>query len=153
MSRIFERLFLRGNGRKVGRARQQRLGRVEELEPRLALSTIVEDDNWRFEEGGLKDLNTGLVWSQSFQERTGSLWTYEPAVNQANNLVEGGYDDWRLPTQGELQEAAAHGFGNHYVYSATAAPAAYWSSTKCNGPGGSRHVNVSTFEGATTCHM
>lgn len=42
-----------------------------------------------------------VSWSQEF---AGS-WTWSAAKNQAANLVEGGYSDWRLPTRAEFQSA------------------------------------------------
>lgn len=46
-----------------------------------------------------------LSWSQPF---AGS-WTWAGATTQAQNLVEAGFNDWRLPTRAELQAAVQAG--------------------------------------------
>lgn len=46
-----------------------------------------------------------ISWSQPF---AGS-WTWAGATTQAQNLVEAGFNDWRLPTRTELQTALQTG--------------------------------------------
>lgn len=73
---------------------------------------IVNDAAWTTADGGCKDLATGLVWSLA---APGSVsWDY--ARNYGANLVEGGFDDWRMPTEAELQAAWANGAPTHLAY-------------------------------------
>ena len=66
-------------------------------------------------DGGCKDVKTGRVWSRNAvsPERGGSFWTFTGAKNLCSNLVEGGYDDWRLPTYTELKTVSANGAGTY----------------------------------------
>lgn len=71
------------------------------------------------QEGGTKDLLTGLVWSDSYSTISGSIWTWGPAQQQAaayavyerdaSGTVVAVYDDWRVPTVAELQMAIRDG--------------------------------------------
>lgn len=45
------------------------------------------------------DNNTNLMWQQIPSD---DQMTYEQAVEYCENLVLGGYDDWRLPTSKEM---------------------------------------------------
>lgn len=76
---------------------------------------LIEDGNFASVEGGCKDLKTGRVWSKNAgaPDRTRSFYTYAPAVSYCSNLVEGGYDDWRLPTRDELVRVADNGAGTY----------------------------------------
>ena len=66
-----------------------------------------DDMSWATEDGGCKDLSTGLVWSL----RTGnSTWFF--AKQFAADLPEGGFTDWRLPTKAELETAFQHTAAN-----------------------------------------
>jgi len=49
-------------------------------------------------DGTITDLNTGLTWQKMMQEKM----TYEEALQAAESLELGGYDDWRIPTIKEL---------------------------------------------------
>ncbi len=72
-----------------------------------------------YQEGGYKDLQTGLVWSQSQFIETGSSWlTWDLATSRAAaysvegldaNGVSTLYEDWRLPTVTEVQQAIRNG--------------------------------------------
>lgn len=64
---------------------------------------------WTWEQGGLLDGSTGLVWSQSHRAETGSWWSWNGAKTRAANYVVATYDDWRVPTVKELQTAIANG--------------------------------------------
>ena len=64
---------------------------------------------WTWEQGGLLDGSTGLVWSQSQIKETGSLWTWNGAKTRAADYVVATYDDWRVPTVKQLQTAIANG--------------------------------------------
>lgn len=48
--------------------------------------------------GTITDLNTGLMWQQDPGEKI----TWEAAIENAETLTLGGYDDWRVPTITEL---------------------------------------------------
>ena len=49
--------------------------------------------------GVIKDNATGLVWQQDTAPGT---YTWQQAIEYCENLILGGYDDWRLPTIKEL---------------------------------------------------
>ena len=46
-----------------------------------------------------KDSSSGLIWSA----RSGGYMVWNDAINQCDNLLEGYYTDWRLPTISELR--------------------------------------------------
>jgi hypothetical protein len=106
-----------------GRARRKL--RYETVETRTLLACTVVDENWVDGGGGCKDANSQLVWSLSGVETTGSNFTQAGAKQFANNLVQGGFSDWRLPTKAELEEAAGHGLRNH----ANFGNGHFWTST------------------------
>ncbi|MBK5253344.1 MAG: DUF1566 domain-containing protein [Peptostreptococcaceae bacterium] len=54
------------------------------------------------EDGTITDMNTGLIWQQEVSD----TMSYEDAIEYAENLDVGGYDDWRLPTIKELYSLA-----------------------------------------------
>ncbi len=61
----------------------------------------------------MKDRISGLIWSESYpvsgaDAQTYSL-TWSEAVDHCNALVFGGFGDWRLPTQKEMQDGYVHG--------------------------------------------
>lgn len=82
-----------------------------------AINPCKIEDATRFvtADGGCKDVRTGRVWSRNAlsPERGGSSWTFTGAKNLCSNLVEGGYDDWRLPTYTELKTVSANGAGTY----------------------------------------
>ena len=49
-------------------------------------------------DGTVTDISSGLAW----QQETASSMTWEEALSYCENLLLGGYDDWRLPTIKEL---------------------------------------------------
>ncbi len=60
-----------------------------------------------FQEGGLEDLNTGLVWSRSQIDEQGVLYTWSGAQVSASRYAVSDYDaagqpvlydDWRMAT-------------------------------------------------------
>ena len=50
-------------------------------------------------DGTVTDVNTGLTWQQA---PTSDDFTWQEAVDYANDLELGGYDDWRMPSAKEL---------------------------------------------------
>jgi hypothetical protein len=83
---------------------------VELLEQRLLLTCAVDGDGWASADGGCKDLRTGLVFSV---DQAGISYTWNGAVDHAERSVEGGFDDWRLPTIDEFVSARENGFNDH----------------------------------------
>lgn len=78
----------------------------------LTNACLIDDGGWVTADGGCTDVTTGLVWSLA---APGSVdWNY--AQNYGANLVEGGYSDWRMPTEAELQGAWANGAPTHLAY-------------------------------------
>jgi hypothetical protein len=70
---------------------------------------LTNDAAWTTANGGCQDQTSGLVWS-SLRNRSlmyNGPWAY--AVTDCDNLVEGGYSDWRLPTLNECIQAAHDG--------------------------------------------
>ncbi len=69
------------------------------------------------EDGGCKDLDTGLVWSSdtySAGSGTSSRLNSEELCDDLIAAPEGGgYTDWRLPTLGEMESAIANGLNDH----------------------------------------
>lgn len=89
-------------------------------------------------DGTVTDLDTGLMWQQVPSAAT----TWGGAITNAENLVLGGYSDWRLPNIKELQtltdytlatatsSAGAKACLHRFVFSTNSVAAtAYWSST------------------------
>ncbi len=88
----------------------------------------------------LQDRDSGLVWSVDFGfTDDGGIRSFDwgSANRGTQDLVEGGFDDWRLPTKTELEEAMSHGLANHW--GVLAQPYSLWTSTK----GGSGYWRVS----------
>jgi hypothetical protein len=83
------------------------------------------------------DRITQRYWSETFPTTgaapavTGSTWAN--AVARCNNLSFGGFTDWRLPTEHDLQTAAMHGFRDLWLSNSNFAPDAdnymFWSAT------------------------
>jgi hypothetical protein len=83
--------------------------------------------------GTVTDSLTGLMWTKN-ANLAGSTMTWYQAVDYCNNLIQGGYTDWRLPNVNELESLTnedepnsatwlnSQGFTNvQFSY--------YWSST------------------------
>ena len=100
--------------RSVGSRLRNRRLRLERLEGRRLLACFQVGENWIDAGGGCQDVATGLVWSQSTQDVGWGVGTYGPVVTWVDNLTQGGYTDWRMPTKNELLELAGHG-GRHNV--------------------------------------
>jgi hypothetical protein len=79
-------------------------------------------------DGGCRDNGTGRVWSRNAvsAERGGSMWTFNGGKGYCANLVEGGKDDWRMPTRDEMTLVAAHGAGTYLD--------AFWVKSGDGGP-------------------
>lgn len=65
----------------------------------FAINTMSYTDN---NDGTVTDAVTGLMWQQT--DVAAATWA--AAVDYCNNLVQGGYSDWRLPTLEELDSLA-----------------------------------------------
>ena len=82
--------------------------------------------------GTVTDSLTGLMWTKN-ANLPGSTMTWSQAVDYCNNLIQGGYTDWRLPNINELESLInddepyfavwlnSQGFSN--------VQSRYWSST------------------------
>lgn len=79
-----------------------------------------QDGAFATAEGGCLDLASGLVWSRKYAGRK-----HASARDTCRDLVEGGYDDWRLPTKAQLRAVGARG-GHDYL--AGGGGAFFWSS-------------------------
>jgi hypothetical protein len=72
---------------------------------------------------------TGLVWQRVV---SGFLVNWGPAKSLCEDLVLGGWDDWRLPTVVELRSIVDHTRGNPAINSdafPNAAAGVYWSAS------------------------
>lgn len=82
---------------------------------------ILNDAEWDSVDGGCADLSPdGLVWSVESKKATGVSHSYAAAVNYCNNLVEGGFADWRLPTKEEMVAISSRNAATHLNYSNSA---------------------------------
>lgn len=88
----------------------------------------LNDAAFNTQDGGCKDLATGLVWSIDSVKVQGFNNNYIGAVNYCANSTEGGQSDWRLPTKAEMTTVAANGAAAHLDY-AYGANNLRWSST------------------------
>ena len=82
-----------------------------------------DPDFWVTEDGGCKDVNTGVVYSWHAM----GVMVQQDAINYCEGLSEAGYDDWKLPSKDILLEAAdngAHGHLNFDTYDML-----FWSSS------------------------
>lgn len=86
-------------------------------------------------QGIVTDLVTGLVWQR---ESDGNWYTWNQARSYCDGLVQGGYQDWRLPTRIEL--VSLIDYTKSFPAIDTAFPNTlndgYWTSTKWAGGGG-----------------
>lgn len=85
---------------------------------------FLNDALWNSEEGGCRDLTTGLVWSED-SIILGMQNTWDGAQLYCQTLEEGGYDDWFLPSKDQMLEGAANGAAAHF----TMIDGIAWSST------------------------
>lgn len=115
---------------------------VESLEARKLLTVLPGDSwSWALAEGGLKDGDSGLVWSTSLPNWDWADYSY--ATSEVDNLQDGGQTDWRLPTKAELEEAMAHGLEHHHTKIDN-----YWHWTSTAGNNNKQHWQVNS-SGAT----
>jgi|GEM_PF-6415280 len=98
---------------------------------------ILDDTEWGSVDGGCRDLQAGgIVWSVESKKATGFSHNYASAVSYCNDLVEGGFDDWRLPTKTEMVTISFRNAATHLSY--LNSPLNWrWSSTP--GTGGSKN--------------
>jgi hypothetical protein len=96
----------------------------------------VNDTSFNSQDGGCKDLDTGLVWSPDLR---GVEYPHKPNATAhafcsqiLNQAAHGGFTDWRPPTVGETQEALANGLYTHLDYFSNGSPgdsaAYYWTA-------------------------
>lgn len=87
----------------------------------------VENDLYKSKDGGCKKLSTGLVWNN----RSINNLTWSSANNYCENLSEGNYNDWRLPTKTELDTAFTNNEANTFFNFNLNTPDnfGFWSST------------------------
>lgn len=70
-----------------------------------------QNSGWINLDGGIKDVKTGLVWgieSPNFGERN-----FSQSQSYAASLAEGGFGDWRFPTENEMLAAHTNGGVGH----------------------------------------
>ena len=106
---------------------------------------VIEDSAFVTAQGGCLDLATGLVWGRSTHDsHGGEITTWQSTVTYCDSLVEGGFDDWFLPSRNQALEVVAHGSATHL----NVVPNFYWwtSTTK----GGQRAWAVDLFGGRVT---
>jgi hypothetical protein len=80
----------------------------------------------------VQDNVTGLVWEVKTAANKDTTYTWENALNFAENLTLGGFSDWRLPTVKELSSIINRGRVNPAInttYFASTASDYYWSAT------------------------
>jgi hypothetical protein len=118
----------------------------ESLERRELFSVSTPEGNWAAAGGGMQDASTGLVWGGNLRSDVSSGYSYSEASLTVDNLVLGGYDDWRLPTKAELLEAFSHNTGNYFEN--------WWSSawTSDKGIGKGTHWAVSLSQGSAAIY-
>lgn len=92
---------------------------------------VVEDAAFETGNGGCQDLATALAWSTHTPAGPGG-WNWALANQTCEDLQEGGFSDWRLPTVEELQAANANGAPTHFDYPICGPNncCKYWSSKK-----------------------
>lgn len=87
--------------------------------------------------GMIYDSVNDITWQQNANHYGGPNWGYSTAYDWANNLVYGGYDDWRLASIFELNYLYTAG-----ITTSSQAPfnsiqsGTYWSSTCADDVGG-----------------
>lgn len=89
----------------------------------------VEDGSFATDDGGCKDLATGLVWGSPNMGVGGGSWTWAGAKNQIELSSEGGFTDWRMPSRDEWQAVIANGAVTHFAGSFSP-NGWYWTSKK-----------------------
>ncbi len=80
-------------------------------------------------DGTVTDPDTGLLWQEDTAPDT---YTWQEALEYAENLTLAGYSDWRLPNRNELQSLVDYSRFNPAIKPALAGKtysSGYWSST------------------------
>jgi hypothetical protein len=75
----------------------------------LALVVILAAATTARADGFYTDPHTGLTWSDSLTQLSGSWWTWQPAMQLAAAYSGDEETDWRLPTRQEYFDAAVDG--------------------------------------------
>jgi hypothetical protein len=103
---------------------------------------LVEDSAFATTQGGCLDLATGLVWGTSTHDLGGNaIGNWQDAMTNCDELVEGGFSDWFLPSRTQALDVVAHGSATHLNI---ATSFLWWTSTT---KGGQRAWAVNLFDG------
>jgi Protein of unknown function (DUF1566) len=100
---------------------------TQSVQPFSAPSLVVEyeREGFRFYKDVVVDTQSGLMWARDCNI-AGRSMTWDAAMEWAYRSGLGGYNDWRLPTKGELELIVTHGdmrqgvlaklFSRHFPY-------------------------------------
>ena len=96
------------------------IGKIETGEKQIKKVPVSANEKGRdgpfiaYDNGTVHDTRTGLMWPAKDNQKE---VTWEQARKYCENYTGGGYTDWRMPTQGELEELydknKKNWFGNH----------------------------------------
>jgi hypothetical protein len=103
---------------------------VEVLEERCVPTADPLPTDWGGPVGNRTNLYTGLSWYDYTQDGHG-IGDQPYATLWAANSTQAGFDDWRLPTKTEAQQAAANGYGTQ-VWPGAPDRIPWWTSTAAN---------------------
>lgn len=79
---------------------------------------MVDDGDFASQDGGCKDLSTGLVYAPDVRAlgHDDGVSLSNPQLycdSWFNGINFGGHNDWRVPTVGEIEEGLANGLNSH----------------------------------------
>jgi len=90
-------------------------------------------------DGTITDTNTGLMWQR--QAPVLEINTWKKVLAYCENLLLGGYEDWRLPNREELRSIVAYEkYSPAIVYFPDTASNFYWSSSSVTNIPGDAYV-------------
>lgn len=113
--------------REEERLRRERAEQARRRQARERISALIRGSGGRYVDNGngvVADTKTGLMWTMldaAFE--LNRCVNYQSALQYAENLTTGGYQDWRLPTVAELQ-----GILKASPFFPTTNPKWFWSS-------------------------
>ena len=91
-------------------------------------------------DGTVTDNVTGLMWEQKTDDGgpqdKDNKYTWKDALAYCENLVLGGYSDWRMPTPKELERLVDLGKSSPAIdtaYFPNTNNGLYWTGTTCSG--------------------